>query len=126
MVHGSEGMDEISPRGADAGWEVRDGGCDRVGDRARRRSASTPGELDELAGGEPAENAARIDGGAGRERSRGSARDALRLNAAAALYVAGRGWSFAESLARATEALDAGKGMEALRDALRDRPHCGI
>ncbi len=46
--------------------------------------------------------------------SLGAARDALRLNAAAALYVAGRGWSFAEALARATAALDEGKGLEAL------------
>jgi anthranilate phosphoribosyltransferase len=113
VVHGAEGMDEISPLGRSLVWEVRDG---RVAEWLIEPAALgiAAGSMDDLAGGEPAENAARIeavlDG-----TSRGGAREALRLNAAAALYVAGRGWSFEESLARATEALDAGKGMDALQ-----------
>jgi len=113
VVHGSEGMDEISPLGPTQVWEVRDGKVmeweidpDSFGIAAGRR--------DDLEGGTPAENAKIIsevlDGSRG-----GAARDALLLNAAAALYVAGREWSFADSLELATTALDEGKGLDALR-----------
>jgi anthranilate phosphoribosyltransferase len=113
VVHGSEGMDEISPTGPTRVWEVRDDAVieweiDPAG------FGIEAGRLEELAGGEPAENAriitAVLDGS-----RRGPARDALRLNAAAALYVAGRGWTFEEALARATAALDEGKGLETLQ-----------
>jgi anthranilate phosphoribosyltransferase len=113
VVHGAEGMDEISPLGPSEVWEVREGRV-REWTIEPTELGLRAGSMNDLAGGEPAENAARIeavlDG-----TSRGGAREALRLNAAAALYVAGRGWSFAESLARATEALDAGQGMDALQ-----------
>lgn len=113
VVHGSEGMDEISPLGPTRVWEVRDGGVvEWEIDPGAMGVAG--GRLDELAGGEPTENAAIITAVLDGSR-RGAARDALRLNAAAALYVSGRGWSFDEALARATEALDAGRGLEALR-----------
>lgn len=113
VVHGSEGMDEISPLGPTRVWEVRNGGVAEweIDPAAMGVDA---GRLDELAGGEPAENAAIIAAVLDGSR-RGAARDALRLNAAAALYVAGRGWTFGEALERATEALDGGKGLEALR-----------
>lgn len=113
VVHGAEGMDEISPFGPSLMWEVRDGGiAEWTLDPAA--FGLGPGNMDDLAGGEPAENAARIEAVLNGS-TRGSAGAALRLNAAAALYVAGRGWSFEESLARATAALDDGKGMEALQ-----------
>ena len=112
VVHGSEGMDEISPMGPTRVWEVRHGGVTEweIDPAAFGIDA---GRMEDLAGGEPAENAeiisAVLDGG-----RHGAARDALRLNAAAALYVAGRAWSFEEALAQATAALDEGKGLEAL------------
>lgn len=113
VVHGSEGMDEISPVVPTHAWEVRDGGVTEW-EIDPAAFGIDVGRIEELAGGEPAENAgiitAVLDGSL-----LGAARDALRLNAAAALYVAGRGWSFAEALARATAALDEGKGLEALR-----------
>jgi len=117
VVHGAEGMDEISPLGPTRVWEVREG-------RVTEWEIDPPalgigaGRMDDLAGGEPADNAEIITTVLDGSR-RGAARDALRLNAAAALYVAGRGWSFEEALGRATEALDAGRGMAAL-EKLRD------
>ena len=113
VVHGSEGMDEISPLGPTLVWEVLDG---RISQWTIDPLALgiAPGSLDDLAGGEPADNAARVESVLS-GTTRGSARDALRLNAAAALYVAGRGWSFEDSLARATAALDEGRGMQALQ-----------
>ncbi len=116
VVHGGEGMDELSPLGASDVWEVR-GSDVRQWTVDPAGLGMARGSLSELAGGDPADNAMRIrailEG-----REHGPARDALRLNAAAALYVSGRGWTLAEALDRATAALDAGKGLEAL-DRLR-------
>jgi len=74
-------------------------------------------DLEGLEGGEPAENAARIETLL-RTGTGGAARTAVLLNAAAALYVSGGGWSFAEAVRRATAALDSGAGAAAL-DRLR-------
>lgn len=113
VVHGAEGMDEISPLGATHVWEVRDATVQEwVIDPAAL--GIEPGSMDDLSGGEPADNAATIIAIL-RGNTGGAARDALRLNAAAALYVSGRGWTFEESLVRATASLDGGAAMEALR-----------
>lgn len=113
VVHGAEGMDEISPLGPTRVWEVRAGDVLEWEIEPAAKGIGA-GSVDDLAGGEPEDNAAIIvevlEG-----RLHGAARDALRLNAAAALYVAGRDWSFDEALMRATEALDSGRGLEALR-----------
>ena len=89
VVHGEEGMDEISPLGPSLVWEVRDGS---ITEWTIEPSAFgiAPGSVDDLAGGEPAENAARIEAVLN-GTMRGSARDALLLNAAAALYRIGEG-----------------------------------
>jgi anthranilate phosphoribosyltransferase len=116
VVHGLVGMDEISPVGETVVWEIRDGevvewtldaaeigfGCDN---------------LDGLAGGEPPENAARIERLL-RSGENNAARAAVLLNAAAALYVSGAGWSFPEAARRGQVALDSGAGAAAL-DRLR-------
>lgn len=117
VVHGSDGMDEISPLARTRVWEVREG---RVMEWSIEPGALgvRGGRLAELAGGEPAENAAMISAVLDGTR-RGAARDALLLNAAAALYVAGRGWTFEDALARAVEALDSGRGLGALEKLRR-------
>ena len=102
----------MSPSGATRVWEVRDGEV--------MQWSITPGQhglecddLDGLAGGDPAENAARIErllDGAGKPVER----CAVLLNAAAALYVSGNGWTLEESLARAREAMERGAGAAVL------------
>ena len=116
VVHGLVGMDEISPVGETAVWEIRNG---RVGEWTMDAAELGFGwdNLDGLGGSEPAENAARIErllrtGQGGAERA------AVVLNAAAALYVSGAGWSFPEAARRAQVALDSGAGAAAL-DRLR-------
>jgi len=116
VVHGTIGMDEISPVGSTGVWEIRDG--------AVREWTLDPaalelegGGLDGLRGGEPADNAARIEGLLRTGRG-GAERTAVLLNAAAALYVSGAGWSFVEALRRAGDALNAGAGARVL-DRLR-------
>jgi len=123
VLHADVGMDEISPSGKTQIWEVTDG--------AVRTWSFDPGDygladddLAGLAGGEPADNAARIERllhGNTRDgtRERGTrdhvARCATLLNAAASLYVSGNGWSFEACVARATEALDSGGALDVLR-----------
>jgi anthranilate phosphoribosyltransferase len=116
VVHGLIGMDEISPVGATAVWEVREG---RVSEWALDPAAVglDADGLEGLQGGEPEENAARIETLL-RTGQGGAARTAVLLNAAAALYVSGAGWSFADAVRRATAALDDGAGARAL-DRLR-------
>ncbi len=115
VVHGTIGMDEISPVGDTAVWEIRD---ERVSEWTMSPDATVLADgLEDLRGGSPAENAERVErllrtGRGGAERA------AVALNAAAALYVSGAGWSFADAVERALEALASGAGATAL-DRLR-------
>jgi anthranilate phosphoribosyltransferase len=116
VVHGEPGMDEISPLGCTRVLEIRNGEI--------REWTIDPASFDlraapeELTGGEPEENAARViavlDGS-----DRGGARSAVLLNAAAAIYVSGISSSFAASVTLAASAIDSGNAMRALT-ALRD------
>jgi anthranilate phosphoribosyltransferase len=112
VLHAAVGMDEISPAGPTLVWEVRDG---QVGtwELEPRRYRLECDDLDGLAGGEPAENAARIeDFLSGRANT--AVRCAILLNAGAALYVSGNGWSFEESVDRARTVLEDGGGARVL------------
>jgi anthranilate phosphoribosyltransferase len=120
VVHASIGMDEVSPSGATWAWEVRDGAVTRWVVTPREHGL----ECDDLAGlqgGDPAENAARVErllegGGAAVERC------AVVLNAGAALFVAGKGWTLAEAIDRARQALEGGAGAGALAALRRAAP----
>lgn len=112
VLHAEVGMDEVSPRGATEVWEVSADGVSEW-----RLDPAALGfrehDLQGLAGGAPAENAARLEAILAGEEG-GVARDALLLNAAVALYVAGRGWSLDECVARARASLDGGAARAAL------------
>ncbi len=117
VVHGEPGMDEVSPLGPTRIAELRDG---IVRERTLEPEAlgPAPGPEGELAGGSPQENARIIEEVLYGMRH-GMARAAVVLNAGAALHVAGRGDTLEESVRHAREALDGGKGREAL-ERLRD------
>ena len=89
VVHGAIGMDEMSPVGETMVWEIRDGRVSEWVLDAAELGLGTE-SLDGLAGGEPAENAARIERLL-RTGEGGAVRAAVLLNAAAALYVSGAG-----------------------------------
>ncbi|HET6578325.1 MAG TPA: anthranilate phosphoribosyltransferase [Gemmatimonadales bacterium] len=122
VLHAAVGMDEVSPSGATRVWEVREG---EVGEWTilPDHHGLECDDLGALAGGAPAENAARVErllGGAGHEAER----CAVLLNAAAAMYVSGNGWTFGESVGRARRALESGAGarvLAALRSAAPQR-----
>ena len=113
VVHGAPGMDEVSPIGLTDVVEVRGGaevGAWRI-DPAEHGFGDV--EAGDLAGGEPAENAAVIEAVLAGRGSRG-ARAAVVLNAAAALYVAGVAESYAAGVRRAEHAIETGAGQRAL------------
>jgi anthranilate phosphoribosyltransferase len=112
VLHAAVGMDEISPVGHTLVWEVRDGQTS-TWELNPAHYALECDDLDGLAGGEPPENASRIErllSGQGDP----AVRCAVLLNAAAALYVSGNGWSFEEAADRARGALESGAGAEVL------------
>jgi anthranilate phosphoribosyltransferase len=119
VVHGQPGMDELSPLGPTRILELRDGGI-------REWTFDPAAELgwpafaaEDLAGGDPAENAAIIESILKGERS-GAAAAAVALNAAAALYVGGSVQSLSEGVRLSEEAIRAGSGWTQLEEMRKE------
>ena len=112
VVHGEAGLDELSPMGPTAVAELDDGAISH-----RTVSPEDFGlescSAEELAGGEPEDNAAMILRVLGGE-DRGGARTAVVMNAGAAIYVAGISETLEEGVAAAAAAIDDGSALEAL------------
>lgn len=109
VVHGAGGIDELSAAGKEANdVAMLDDGA------VRMQRASMPGEMHpDLRGGTAAENAAEMQAllaGKGRPGHRA----AVLINAAAALFVAGRVSSIEEGHALAADSIDSGAAREAL------------
>lgn len=112
VVHGEPGLDEISPLGLTRVVEIRgDESREWILDPAAYGLSTT--DPSELAGGDPPDNARIIETVLAGKGSRG-ATAAVILNAAAAIYVSGKGGSYADSVAAATAALQQQKGLAAL------------
>jgi anthranilate phosphoribosyltransferase len=105
VVHGADGIDELSPCGPNQVSEVVDGSVrDRVIDP--QELGLEPCGPEALRGGAPDENAAairRIFAG-----ERGGAREAVLLNAAGAIAAGGHADDLREGIVLAREALDSG------------------
>ena len=111
VVHGEPGWDEATPCGPYLLFDVRPGNVSREerDPQAIGLARCSPGDL---AGGDPAENAAAIRavlGGAS-----GPHRDALTLGAGLALEVSGRAANLSDGIEAANAAIDEGKGKELL------------
>ena len=116
VVHGADGLDELSTTGYTKVSECRDGAVKTfyVHPSDVGLAKAPPGAL---AGGDAAFNAAVVRdviGGA-----RGPARDVVLLNAGAALLVAGRVARFAEGLSAAAAAIDSGAARQTLETLVR-------
>lgn len=116
VVHGEPGLDEISPLGITRVIEIRQGSVTEF-DLDPVELGYTGIDPDDLAGGSPEENAALITA-VFRGGGPPGARAAISLNAAAALYVSGRGYEFGDCLARAERSIDSGAALGAV-DRLR-------
>jgi anthranilate phosphoribosyltransferase len=117
VVHGRIGMDEISPLGVTDVWEVQEGAV-RSWEIDPERYRLAIGDVGVLKGGEPAENAERLERILGNGDADRAGLAAVLLNAGAAIYVAGIAGSLAEGIGRAREVVASGAARAAL-DRLR-------
>lgn len=119
VVHSEDGLDEVSPGAPTSVSAVEAGGLKEFQVRAEDFGLRG-GPARELAGGDPARNAELIQAvlsGA----DEGPRRDAVLLNAAAAIVVAGLASDPPEACARARESLDSRAGLRVLESLRRFR-----
>ena len=111
LVHGSDGTDEISVAGITWAVETRDGAIREF--ELHPEEAGLPVHpFEEVLGGTPEQNAAALR--ALLDGAKGAYRDAVLLNAAAALVVAGAATGLREGAAMAAESLDSGAARDRL------------
>jgi anthranilate phosphoribosyltransferase len=113
VVHGEPGMDEISPLGSTQVIEIREGRMHEWTIDPATFGMGV-GRAEELAGGPPADNAAAVRAVLA-DDAPPTARAAVLLNAAAAVFVSTSGTkSFGEAVEVARAALEQGAGLAAL------------
>ena len=113
VVHGEAGLDELSPMGPTAVAELQEGAVSQRTVRPEDFGFESC-SAEELAGGEPEDNAGIIlsvlEGG-----DRRGARTAVLMNAGAALYVADISDTIEDGIAAAAAAIDDGSALDALQ-----------
>ncbi|HZQ96337.1 MAG TPA: anthranilate phosphoribosyltransferase [Candidatus Sulfotelmatobacter sp.] len=114
VVHGSDGLDEITITGSTRIAEAREGSV-RSYEVEPEEFGMGRAALAEISGGDATENAAIIRAVLQGEKS--PRRDVVLLNAAAALVAAGRAEHIAHAIPLAAQAIDSGQAAEKL-DAL--------
>jgi anthranilate phosphoribosyltransferase len=112
VVHGADGLDELSTTGYTKVSECRDGVVQTFYVHPAEYGLAKT-SLDAIRGGDAARNAQLIRGVL--ERGNGPARSVVLLNAGAALFVAGRAASVRAGIAAAAEAVDSGRAADVLR-----------
>ncbi|MDY0874036.1 anthranilate phosphoribosyltransferase [Dongia rigui] len=116
LVHGSDGLDEITTTGPTHVVELRDGQL-REFEISPEQFGLSRSTAAELKGGDPGQNAEALRGLF--DGVVGPYRDIVRLNAAAALLVAGKVADIPQGLALAADALDSGKAKAKLKALVR-------
>lgn len=120
IVHGSDGLDELTTTGESLVAELTPTGQIRRFTVTPEDAGLRRASLDELKGGDPQHNAQALrrllDG------ETGAYRDIVLLNAAAALILAGKAESLAEGAALAARSIDEGQARSALQ-TLSDVTH---
>ncbi len=122
VVHGSDGLDELTTTGASYVAELKDGKVTTF--EVTPEDAGLPrATMEALKGGDPAANAAAVHHLlAGKP---GAYRDIVLLKAAAALIVAGKADNLKAGVAIAAEAIDSGRARKTL-DALVATTHRAV
>ncbi|HFB98624.1 MAG TPA: anthranilate phosphoribosyltransferase, partial [Bryobacterales bacterium] len=105
VVHGSDGLDEITLTGATYAFEVRDRSVERR-DLSPADFGLPEARLEDFRGGDAQENAAIVRGVL--EGEPGPRRDIVLANAAAALVAAGKAQDLRDGVAAAAESIDSG------------------
>jgi anthranilate phosphoribosyltransferase len=123
VVHGHDGLDEISVCAPTRVTELADGTC-RTYDVTPEQLLGRTASPDDLAGGDPETNAGILR--AVLEGEKGSRRDVVVVNAGAALMAAGVAGDFREGMAAAERAIDGGAALGKLNALIRfTRDHAG-
>ena len=117
VVHGADGQDEVSVAAPTRMVEIREDGACRESEFDPAACGIAPATVEELAGGDAAHNAALA-----RELLAGGGptalRDAVAVNAGAALYVAGQAPDIAAGYRRARTALEDGSAAAKLQEVV--------
>ena len=111
VVHGADGLDEITITGITRIAEVRDGQVHSY-EVTPEEFGITRAPIDAISGGDAAENAAIILGIL--DGAKSSRRDVVLLNAAAALVAAGRANHLGDGVPMAAHAIDSGAAKQKL------------
>jgi anthranilate phosphoribosyltransferase len=111
VVHGADGMDELTTTGLSYVAELKDGDV-TVFDVTPEQAGLPRASLADLKGGDARANAAAIQ--VVLQGEPGPFRDIVLLNAAAALIVAGKAANLADGVERAARAIDSGAAQAAL------------
>ncbi len=112
VVYGTDKLDEISVSSPTKVCEFRDGWYKTYTIKPEDFGFAQC-DKSEIVGGTPEENAA-VTRAVLSGEDRGSKRNAVLMNAGAAIYVGGAAESFAEGVKKAAEMIDSGKAMEVL------------
>jgi anthranilate phosphoribosyltransferase len=115
VVHGLEGLDEISLCGPTRIAELRDGAIKEYTIRPEQFGLKPCG-IEELRGGNPEESAAIVR--AVLDGKKGPARDVVLLNSGAALYVSGTAATVSEGIGMAAESIDSGNARRKLAELI--------
>ena len=116
VVHGLDGLDEITVTGVTRIAEAREGSV-RSYEAEPEEFGMKRAALREISGGDAAENAAIIRAVLGGEKS--PRRDVVVLNAAAALVAAGRADHIAGAVPLAEKSIDSGAARDKLEALVR-------
>ena len=111
VVHGSDGLDEITTTGPTFVSEVKDGKVTEFEIHPESYGLDVT-TIESLRGGHPAENAMALQGLLKGEHS--DYRDIVRLNSGAALMIAGLAADIPSGIDMATQSIDSGKARAAL------------
>ena len=123
VVHGHDGLDELTTTGATDVAELKDGKI-TVFEVTPADAGLAPAKLSDLKGGDEKENAAAIrDVLAGKKTP---LRDIAVLNAAAALIVAGKAANLLDGAALAAHAIESGAAREGAGQAGGDHQRAGL
>jgi len=108
VVHGLNGIDELSISGYSVLWEINDGRVTSARRRIRPEDTGLNSAADSsVLGGTPKQNAEILRAVLNGERS--ARRDVVLLNAAAGIYIGGMSGSLAEAVTTAAAVVDSGR-----------------
>ena len=118
VVYGTEKLDEISASAPTRICEFSDGSYNTY-TVTPEQFGFTSCSREDLKGGSPAENAA-ITLSILKGEEKGPKRNAVLLNAGAALYIAGKASTFADGISLAGELIDSGKALTKLNEFIKE------